>query len=130
MVGLSFYGNFWNVLEISRNWGKNIKIYLLQIFHHYFCCIATIKLLNLLRSFQISLFITKNAFVNSKRKNYLRTLWNLSYTKQYCTAQKEMFSWNLVLYAMSQFLYKIKRLFKLSYCQKTQCSKIFNNIQV
>ena len=42
--------------------------YLLQNFRHYFCWIATIKLLKLLRSFQIILFITKTLSLNRNEK--------------------------------------------------------------
>ena len=41
---------------------------MLENFHHYFCCIATIKLLKLLRSFQITLFITKMPSLIRKEK--------------------------------------------------------------
>ena len=41
---------------------------MLRIFHHFFCCIATIKLLKLLRSFQIILFITKMPSLIRKEK--------------------------------------------------------------
>ena len=42
---------------------------MLQIFRHYFCCIATNKLLKLLRTFQIILFITKLPPLIRKEKN-------------------------------------------------------------
>ena len=74
----------------------------------HFLSDTEIEILKLLRSFQINLLIKKMPSL-IRKKNYLRTLWNPSCKKQYCTAQKEMFSWNLVLYAVSQFLYKIKR---------------------
>ena len=41
---------------------------MLQNLRHYFCCIATIKLLKLLRSFQIILFITKMPSLNRNEK--------------------------------------------------------------
>ena len=33
-------------------------------------------------------------------------MWYPNYNKQYCTSQEEIFSWNTVLYPMSQFLHK------------------------
>ena len=41
---------------------------MLQNFHHFFFCIATIKLLKLLRSFQIILFVTKMPSFNRNEK--------------------------------------------------------------
>ena len=64
MVGLSCYGIFWNFLLIGE---FNIKI-VAQNFQYYLCCIATIKLLKLLRSFQFILFVTKVPSLIRKEK--------------------------------------------------------------
>ena len=50
-------------------------------------------------------------------------LWYPNYKKQYCTAQEEMPSWNLVLYSVSQFLHYFPGCFELSYCLKRQHPK-------
>ena len=64
VVALSFYANFRISEEICKK-------YLLQFFRHYFICIATVKLLQFLRSFQINLFYTfySNAFFKSIRES-------------------------------------------------------------
>ena len=54
----------------------------------FFLCIATIKLQKIVTLISDYCVYYKNASVNSKRRNYLRTLWNPSYKEQYCTAQK------------------------------------------
>ena len=65
---------------------------MLQNFGHYFCCIATIKLLKLLRSFQIILFITKMPSLNRNEKvtcgncGVQITKLNLSRHKKRCSA--------------------------------------------
>ena len=60
MVARSFYA-------ILRKWEK----YFLQIFRNYFICIATVKLLQFLRSLHVILFNTfySNAFFKSIREN-------------------------------------------------------------
>ena len=57
-----------------------------------------------------------NAFANRKRKNYMWKLLYPNYKKQYCTSQEKMFSWNTVLYSMSQFLHKITKGSELPCC--------------
>ena len=64
MVGLSFYGIFKNFLVIGE---YNIKILVTNV-SPLFLCIATIKLLKLLRTFQIILFITKMPSLIRKEK--------------------------------------------------------------
>ena len=61
-------------------------------FRHYFCCNATIKLLKLLRSFQITLFITKKPSLNCNKKVTCEncgvhiTKYNLARHKKRCSA--------------------------------------------
>ena len=65
---------------------------MLQNFHHYYFCIATIKLINLLRSFQIILFITKMPSLNRNEKVTCEncgvqiTKYNLARHKKRCSA--------------------------------------------
>ena len=65
---------------------------MLQNFRHYFCCIATIKLLKLLRSVQIILFTTKMPSLNRNEKVTCEncgvevTKLNLARHKKRCSA--------------------------------------------
>ena len=65
---------------------------MLQIFRHYFFCIGTIKLLNLIRSIQIILFITKmpsfnrNEKVTCEKCGVQITKYNLARHKKSCSA--------------------------------------------
>ena len=114
-VSLAFYGSSF-FLGNFPYMEKIMQKYLLQIFHHCFICIATVKLLHFLRSFQINLRNTfySNAFYESikldvrivvpKRQSLiLRVL-------------REMFCWYIVLYPMSQFLHQMPKRSELPYC--------------
>ena len=46
--------------------------------------------------------LSQSAFPHTKRQSCLWTLWYPNYKKQYCTTSKEMLSWNLILYPVSQ----------------------------
>ena len=65
---------------------------MLQNFRHYFCCIATIKLLKLLPSFQIGLFFKKMPFLNRNEKVTCKNCgvqirkYNLARHKKRCSA--------------------------------------------
>ena len=79
-VCLAFYGC--SFLSSKFLWmGKIILKSLQQIFRQYFICIATVKLLQFLRSFQIILFNTfhSNAFFKSIRESYMWEMWYPNY---------------------------------------------------
>ena len=101
MVGISFYGRYfllWLIflfMDFSRifwYFGKIIYKYLLHNFRHYFSCTATIKLLKLLPSFQIFLFIRKMPSLNRNEKVTCEkcgvqiTKYNLARHKKRCSA--------------------------------------------
>ena len=79
-------------IRIFSYLGKIIYKYLLQIFRHYFFCIDTIKLIKLLSSFQIILFVTKMSSLNRNEKITCEncgvqiTKYNLARHKKRCSA--------------------------------------------
>ena len=97
-VSLAFCGwsfLLWNFLEFSEIFFQLENIiyeYLPQNFRHFSFCVATIKLLKLLRSFQIILFITKMPSLIRKEKVSCEycgtqvTRINLSRHKKRCSA--------------------------------------------
>ena len=92
-------GIFWNFLVIGD---YNIQIVAAKFSALIFlpCYNQVAKTVTFNSDFSV---YYKIAFVNPKRKNYLRLLWNPSYKKQFCAAQKDRFSWNHVLYAVPHF---------------------------
>ena len=104
MVNLAFYGCFF-LLSNFPYMRKFFWKHLLQIFRHYLIYIATVKSVQSSHLFQT---ILSNHYCwiafNVLKKNYIWILWYPNYKIQYCTSQEEMFSWNTVLYPMSQFL--------------------------
>ena len=57
-------------------------------------------------------------------------MWYPNYSKQYCTADEELPSWNLVLYPVSQFPHYFPGWLDLIKCQKTQRPKTCRFFQV
>ena len=86
---MDFSRIFWN---FCRNWGIYDINTCYKNFRHYFCCIATIKMLKLLRSFQNILFITKTPSLNRNEKVTCEncgvqiTKYNLDRHKKSCSA--------------------------------------------
>ena len=82
---MEFSGIFWKFLVIGEYNIQTVaaKFSALFLLH---CYDQVAKNVTFISDYSVSY---KNAFVNSKRKNNLRTLWNPSYQKQYCTAQKK-----------------------------------------
>ena len=56
--------------------------------------------------------------------------WFSDYKKHFCTAEGELFSWNLVLHQVCQFLHYFPELPQLSYCQKSQRPKTCCHLQM
>ena len=57
-------------------------------------------------------------------------MWTPGYKNKHFASQKEMFSWNLLSYPVSQLSNVVTGWFELSCSQETQCFKNFKNIQV
>ena len=124
----SFYGYFHN---FSCFWGFSIyNNSVITVHYQHITVIITVALLqfnwlhySLSQSTHITLVVTNYwyAFPQPQRKSCLPKTWNTNWKKQYRMAHKELFSWKILLYSLSQFLKNVPGWIELSHRQETQC---------
>ena len=126
MVGLYFYGSFWNFLvngeyKIEKLTANFSLLFLLH------CYNQVAKIFTFTSDYSA---YYKFAFPYTERKSFLWKLWNQGNKNQPFASQKEILSWNILLHQVSQLFNFVLGWFELSCSQETQCSKTFNNKQV